>query len=355
MLKYIISLIIFSIAVPAEATWQEILENAFPNGLVETFDELNDWKGNAVNGEIYDTGLPTKIGGGNSIWNGYEYNSYSLLTNDWIQNHGALNVWRGLGKSLRMDVPKPGSSEARSGPQRFYTYFGGDNETISPYASSGQYNYGPKEVYVFFIVKIPHTTLLPKYEAYWKFFCLCTGFISTDNPIYARSTYGPANTLTNDSYYSYAYHILKTHWTLTDENEDVIWQENYKASPYSNGDITDYVANDQWFGIELRLKLGTPGGSDTQMELWVYDNNGNVEHLINITDLPLHAGYNGGINKFFFGGNKSWDEESGETSHYFVDDLIIHGNRIGPTYFNLIDGDIDAPESPHIIGITVGN
>jgi len=51
------------------------------------------------------------------------------------------------------------------------------------------------------------------------------------------------------------------------------------------------------------------------------------------------------FNKFVWGGNRGEPDFTGRTDghatspdagHVFIDDIIVHGSRIGPTYFGLI-------------------
>lgn len=105
------------------------------------------------------------------------------------------------------------------------------------------------------------------------------------------------------------------------------------------------IPMDQWIGIEVHYKLNEPGKDNGIEEIWYYDANGKEHHLIALTNVFNRAIALQGdaMNWFFIGGNNSntfyWGP--GMEPRFFVDDLIIDGNRIGPKYFaKKLQGDI---------------
>jgi hypothetical protein len=124
----------------------------------------------------------------------------------------------------------------------------------------------------------------------------------------------------------------------------------YSGDTWAIGDGSVGVISDDWIGYEIHLKLN-PGSQYGTVEIWQYDNSGSPTLLYqNTNQLLINNSISSGhyYNKFFFGGNNSnsynWSEDM--QSWYYVDDFIIHGSRIGPTYFALISGENELDIKP---------
>lgn len=335
------------------ADWQENLESQFD--IVETFDQLQDWGGGSYSRgrNLSQDNMPKKLDGSLTIWNMFDYWSTESSTNNWIADHGSQNVWRESGKSLIMDMNQ--NTSANKGPARFGTYFGGNtSSSIDPYSTNGVVNSGYKEdAYVFQMVKFkpngfPKSTdgVTNKYYSYYKWWVLSTGNTAANVCVEGRSdcTYGASNAHTmlyiGDGTNSLQQYKLEYY-------NDAEWPDfpsNFQMwKPYHTiGTLDTYIDSEQWFGLEVHVHMGTPGQTDGYQEQWIYDNNGTVHYLGKSQDMiMMTAGYDWGFNYFFQGGNISFQsdvESQGLDVSYYVDDIIIDSERIGPTYFQLLDG-----------------
>ena len=347
-LTMVILMTLFPLTCYAQS-WQQTLEAEFD--IVETFDQLQDWKGGAINGEA-TTNLPTTIGGGDSIWNFYTYWSGSPSPNDWITNHGSSYVWQGT-KSLRMEVDQGGDGSAKTGPSRFGTYFGTDTaDGVDPYSSSGIVTSGYRgDVYLFYMVKF-HNNAFPgsfgnyEYFNYYKFNVLSLGFTAVSSPQEGSNTYGAANIHTNittgASYNNHLRHKLQWYceagWPGV---EHTTW-----VSGSDGADLDTYVDQEKWSGIEIHVHRGAAGSSDGYQEYWIYDEQGNANYGgITPSQMYVPSDRDWGFNKFFFGGNLSFDT-TGLDSSYYVDDFIMDEQRIGTKYFQLLSGSPSPTPNP---------
>lgn len=120
---------------------------------------------------------------------------------------------------------------------------------------------------------------------------------------------------------------------------------------------TNLIESSGWFNVEWRFNLGTVNQWDASEEFWMYDDNGNViAH--NDPDPQFHNGaglfrlkafLDHKINVIQFGGNKVVDgygvtRQTSWNNRWYLDDVIINPDRIGPRYFALARG--LAPPSP---------
>lgn len=95
-------------------------------------------------------------------------------------------------------------------------------------------------------------------------------------------------------------------------------------------------------GVEFRLRNIN---NDTKfvMDIWVYDQQGNAQHVLRGHKFPIASAAHGGSwDHFLFGGNNSnsWTWGSSMESHYYIDDFIVDDGskgRIGPRYFAIIN------------------
>ncbi len=98
---------------------------------------------------------------------------------------------------------------------------------------------------------------------------------------------------------------------------------------------------ENWIGVEIKLTLGTLGVADGSTDVWIYDEDG--------TELGHHSEsgnihrstYSHKFNKISFGGNRlgtTYEEDSSDPreTRYYIDDVIIDADRIGPTYFQML-------------------
>jgi len=127
---------------------------------------------------------------------------------------------------------------------------------------------------------------------------------------------------------------------------------------FADAEVGQAILDDAWFGIEYRVKTSNPhGAANGELEIWVYDSSGIVTGHQMITGVNLKDGntpFNHSWNKFVWGGNRyntpgygSPDEYFGPADHFFVDDIVIDSNRIGPDYFVLLNifSDTLAPDT----------
>jgi hypothetical protein len=341
--------------------WQETLESNFD--IAETFDQLQDWLPSYSRGTVEDqTRMPKKIDGSESIWNAYSYWPTIQSPDYWIKNHGTTNVWGGTGKSLILDMDQDDSTE-NLGPGRLKTYFGGETpDSISPYTNSGIEESGYRgDVYIFEMIKLPHN-LFPqldgvnKYYSYFKFHVLATGKTDVATCTEGRDDceYGASNIhtmfFTGSSYdnkqrFKLAY-FSDADWA--DLNLPVDGFQLWKPTT-SLADLDTFIANEEWFGLEVHVHRGDPGVANGYQEYWLYDSNGSATYVgrVPYDYMMMTADHDWGFNYFFQGGNISFqtdvDAQDLNTA-YFVDDIIIDNNRVGPTYFSLLNNQ-SVPES----------
>ncbi len=370
----------FGTTFQVKADWQQTLGSQFD--IVETFDQLQDWRGiNNLRG--YDTDkshMPVKIDGTPSMWDVYDEWFFTDTNTDWIANHGAENVWKGHGKSLRMHL---GSSSSVSdsiprGPSRFGLYFGSDTPgQANAYATSGLANSGYNDVYVFYMIKMSpkifptiNGGLWPndgyKWWGYHKFFTIGTAFTNVDHINGAsdrrgtgcRYEYGCSDYLLQwricgsrcDDTFSSALNQYGTVQTfdVSGEYTTSYSRKEGLSNGFNNFLINEAIKNQKWFGLEVHVNRGSDQNSDQatasgdgSVEVWVYDELGNSYKIYeDHTLLFRQIGTDFSFNKFFFGGNISYGDDidvQGLDVTYYVDDFIINGSRIGPTYFQLLN------------------
>ncbi|BCO07679.1 hypothetical protein GF1_00550 [Desulfolithobacter dissulfuricans] len=330
------------------ADWQQALEAQFD--IVETFDQLQDWRGgNYTRGRNLDqANMPKKLDGSISIWNMFDYWPTEPSPNDWIAHHSDADVWRATGKSLRMTM------WGTTGPGRLGAYFGGSSVgSIDPYSTSGVVTSGyQQDVYLFEMIKF-EPNAFPKdadgnyaYYAYFKWFVLSTGNTAANVCVEGRDdcTYGASNV------HTMLYRNVDDQQFKLEYYNDANWPD-FPADfqmwkPLNNiGNLKEYIENERWFGLEVHVHMGTPGQYDGYQEYWIYDDTG-TEHyvgksqgMIMMTAAPGHEDW--GFNYFFQGGNISYGsvaDEQGLDVSFFVDDIIIDDQRIGPAYFQLLSG-----------------
>lgn len=314
----------------------------------ETFDGLQDWA--AVLSSVGNVGensgdaalMPRLADGSPSAWTYYSKWGVSSDTTPWIGAYGDNRVWRGT-KSAAIDLNN------RKGPSRFGML------TTNPYKG---------DLYYFFMVNIPKNEFPTScggvacsggsptgiytqgdpyaYIASWKFMSFnygCETISCWDTP--EGKGYSPIfHTITHIKQFGYTtysrfgltgvqtgMHLLQE--TVAHENDT--WAISNEGKTSLDAWLGD------WWGIEFKLTQNTNG--TVTRSIWVYDQAGNVQQRMADQTWSV-TGYNAqyGWDFFFHGGNNSGSWSWGPTmeSVYYIDDVIIDDQRIGPRYFNAI-------------------
>jgi hypothetical protein len=335
-------------------SWQDKLSQYFD--IVETFDNLQDWTGTLYGDVTTKSDMPKKSDGSASLW-GYYSNWNNTSSGKWIGDHGSAYDWRGSGKSLIIDYA------GNKGPSR-----------LALYAGNGNPSSGYSECYIFYMAKYPKA-FFPmsgssfKYYGYLKLFDLGAGFRdvwnwgttseqSSCSEIQCSNVYGHNYTIT--SFYPDGGNLWSKACIRTGSSDS--WNDIIYSSA---ADASGPVLADQWLGIEYHFKKSQPSGaSNGVIETWTYDQNGKVIGHDSFTGVTFDGSYNHNYNKLNLGGNRS-AEFDGTSGTAYIDDCIIDNNRIGTTYFNLVNGTVatappvtpdptpdptpDAPKNLHIV------
>jgi len=344
----------------ARSDWQTTLEQHFD--IVSTFDELDDWVGMAPDrahggyGNVGDPQyMPRKANGENSVWSYYSYWGVVAPENrseKWIKDFGN-NPAGGKSCAIRMVAPFGDPPIAAS---RMGIYFGtpGDPET------------GYSDVYIFYRVNIPRqmwiTEKVPldgqivadyagNYEgryvegdkyiwwASWKFFNINTGFVGPwawhDGPLEGDRRYGDTEILQHLKLFdgTNVIHHFETQWQT-----EMWWAD----------DTTRAFPDGQWAAVEYHYILEEPAytGQNGTVEVWIYDEGGNAAKVMERHDVRYRSNEfvcSNGINNHKFnsiviGGNNSDTYSCGQGMNctYYIDDVVIDNQRIGPDYFQLL-------------------
>lgn len=313
---------------------------------VEEFDGLQDWdqsgcrEGGRRCGNRYDLedpqDMPKLRDGSPSAWGYFSmWNDNTPAPVPWIGSETASGrkVWRGT-KSATIDI-----GTTNYGPSRLGLHFGAD---------------GYRDFSLFYMAWIPknewptsrdsdnvgiYTEGQPyMWIASWKFnnFELKCGSSKCRD----GNPYGEDYITTLISQHNYTPQGLLMY--ANPRSADATRAKDSIALSQFMGD---------WFGVEYRITTHADNKA-YDLQIWVYDKQGNSWKIMNGQTFPIHADAQGGVwDRFFFGGNNSGVYLWGPSmqSRYFVDDLIIdagHKGRIGPRYFGKIQGALPAPPSP---------
>ncbi|QVW33903.1 hypothetical protein KIP69_09860 [Geobacter sulfurreducens] len=392
--------------------------------IVETFDTLDDWDGDARVGYNYGTSYaPKEASGGASRWVYFtndrktlEYESPSggfvvgdtiigetssatgrvekLITEDgkmymqlttplsgnfsagetirnqvnveakfvsnpkWIANHGADYVWGGTGKSLRINYYDFSGGIAGFGPSRLGMFLG-DGVT-------GKSGY--KKIHMFMMVKF-HPGFFKQnadgsfdYVGTLKFFELCSGFTAPDywgTPTEHSMTNGEPQATTE---YGLNYTIFNLFGGGASTPNRLYFRELTRvARQNSNGwaaaattydlrgltnsvtrdnDINQYYLDNDWFGLEVAVDIGTTNNVDGSIDFWIYDKFGNVKGHFTSNGENRLVQFDHFFNKVTLGGNRICSGygscPEGQDNRWYADDIIVHHDRIGPTYFKIL-------------------
>lgn len=295
---------------------------------VETFDGLSDWvRTEGSVGNVHDVArMPKLLDGSDSAWGYYSAWSDATPPSSWIGAFGDERVWRGT-KSAAIDLG------GAAGPSRFGLYMGE----------------GYDEFHLFFMVNVPRnefptscaggrcrdgaTGTYTEGESYayfgsWKFNTFNLGCPSALCP--DRDTY-------SEHWHLVAH--LKQNSYATDPGIMIRMEGHGDDSMDRWANAGDRSLNDllgDWFGIEYHV---TQLDAETVFDAWVYDQDGTATQVLEGQRWTNPASARGQRwNQFFFGGNNSNTYSWGPTmqSVYYIDDVIIDEERIGPRYFEII-------------------
>ncbi len=316
---------------------------------VETFDGLQDWvRTEGRVGNVDDVSkMPKLLDGNDSAWGYYSMWGDSRMPPDnWIGSFGDNRVWRGT-KSAAIDI-----GESAAGPSRLGFYMGE----------------GYDEFYLFFMVNIPKnefpTSCVTSEGVPSSCQAAATGVYTPDTPyawysswkfttfnIDCPSAMCPDRNTYSD-YWAILSHIKQYNYgnapgiTLhveADKADDA--DPNTYDKWASDGDMKLDPYLGDWFGLEYHV---TRHETTTDWDIWFYDQNGNATKLMDNKTWPTPAAAQGKKwNQLFFGGNNSNTYVWGPTmqSAYYIDDVIVDDQRIGPKYFNFIKSATPAKQS----------
>lgn len=315
-----------------------------------------DWKGTILNDDVmvWKNGasiFPKHLDGSGSNWEFYS-NWKPSSGNDWIVNHGSENVWGNIGKSMIIDLSNDGW-----GPNGFGLYFGDGSSTS-----------GYEDIYIFHMMWIPKNQW-PKYIDHGN--SVGTYTEGQDYAYFWSWKSGLINIGMNDTHkYNGSQNVYSPFHIYSHIKSEYAGAFNKKMSmvlePYDDGKRYSYWATGkavhdilpEWWGVEYHFRNQS---NVTYMDVWIYDANGSSWQIINnkqvsYTSQPASHKWN----DWFFGVNNSATYKWGPTmnSTYYVDDFIIHGSRIGPTYFSLLNNqpppsDTMSPLIPSNLTVTV--
>ena len=348
-------------------TWQTTLKAHFD--IVDTFDELQNWQGGT--GYHYDREtMPKKKDGNDSIWN--IYTNDTPAKTDWIKDHGDYTWQRALSETPKsacinylFNVSTKFSQYDGYGPSRLGTFFG---DGVSPKS-------GYKKIHVFFMLKFPPNFFKlvdgKTNEFEWvqvlKFLDITSGFTEsnkwgTDAEI---ATIDPTETLANFQEYgfngtlfniagggaSWANVLAVYNGSFILKYEAPWWESiwahtghlcsgtNYESSPNTYLNLADSYLNNKWMALEFIMDRGTVDTADGSLEVYLYDETGNViGHNSSQVNTLRMVQFDHYYNKVIFGGNRlsTVDGISREENRFFIDDVIIDESRIGLKYFELL-------------------
>lgn len=356
----------FAFSFVYSATFQEKLEEKF--NVVDTFDDSRDWKG-GVGYFFDDSSLPVKENGEQTIW--HMYSNDTEAKDYWIKDHGPEFRLHGSGKSLCINYNNFVGGVDGYGPSRLGTFLGNGVDGKSGY----------KKIFIFFVFKFHPGFYSMKsspednefeYVGTHKFLEVASGFtdinrFGTDQEValtcdteQIRKEYGLHDTIFNTmggglSNGPNLFFVENTFKAIYD-NENDCWKYDDIPFYFLNGDGGDATFNSQylnseWIAVEFILDIGTTDQDDGSVEIFLYNLAGEV------TGHNSRSGYNKLVefdhyyNKVVIGGNRlgaGYHSDPGDSNEnrFYVDDFIIHGSRIGPTYFSLLGGGDETPSAP---------
>lgn len=292
-----------------------------------------------------------------------------------IADHGPDKVFRGVGKSLMFAIGDNQAGTAANPPpmegigtQRLGTFFG------DPAGLTGKYGY--KKIHVFFMIKFAPGSFprdaLGNFSSQglgvFKVFDTCSGFTTpyfwgtaaenalADTPVLAEyglnfdvwNIGGGGISRPTQVYWSENTHVSEPppgagYYKIVSGREI-----RYDSVTGSDLFLTSFAGYgfDQWMGVEVVSDIGTMGNANATTDVYLYNSDGTlVRHYENIGEEKLRY-FDHLYNKVTFGGNKLLfgGMVNGLDSRHWIDDVIISDSRIGPTYFDTLNGVITNPE-----------
>lgn len=290
-----------------------------------------------------------------------------------IANQGA-NTWLGSGKTLMMNLGdndnEPGAM-AGIGAQRLGTFFG-DGVT-------GKSGY--KKIDIFMLVKFAPTFFGVtgnqtdvNYISVFKFLDITSGFTSiskygsTADQVSIEQTspqttteYGANMSVVNimgggSSYAGRAFYAENiANATLTPASNPATYYglvtnsinllNNDGGYPSGGADINKVYSSGSaagdWFGLEIISDIGTPDTANGTTELYIYDKSGNIKGHYSATGQLKLTHFDHYYNKITLGGNRRSCQSlpcptDNTDGRYWIDDLIVNDQRIGPAYFSAL-------------------
>lgn len=366
------------VASTAHADWQSTLAASFDH--VETFDNLANWRG-TCNSNYQWTGFPS-----GALFNGYDCEHAGDTANNWVDTFTGNCA---SGKCFSMDMYN------NTGPGRLVFYIGdGTNSSgyddayifyrvrfTSMFMPPGATDWG---YFKWFVPSMGYTS-----ASTWG---SAGDQASACQDPQTLSNYGPNNFIMNWDYLSPLKNIAAAHprpaifstscsrvpgtqgyETDNSDNVGTPWMKDSDRSESVPGNAVDgggpgtfdmYSLNNSSsvYGMEIHVKAGPDQGGTTHYrnltyEYWLYSPTGTVlHHWLGVNNGTAtnyqNNGYSGATihasayfpthkyNRFELGGNQSI---SGGTTwppsgRFYVDDVVINGGRIGPTYYALAGG-----------------
>lgn len=382
----------------SHCNWQKTLEDqGFM--MVETFDHYHDFTGSGEGAVCSGTPTPEPSHTGSMVpITCYEFWSKTPVSERgvWLSDFGPdLRI---TGKSVKLDMRyhayRPDVGDDLNGNWSKQQGF----QRIGWFIGDGSITSGYNEIYVFMRLKVPKSmfpTYLPERRSWGEFYDKDGLPTPSDNRLYTwvyltffqistgMTGYSEWNGESNaegttrqtETLYGDAEVFLN--FRTTNNQENYGWRQHNYTNVFERYNVNVWNTPlfydrqqyfDKWVGIELRYKLeSTPTAEDGEFQAWAYTESGRALEVIHRTGLlfrpyPGHQAYHGTwggyaldpashkFNKIVIGGNSKnnfwlWGETMDST--YYLDDLIIDTNRIGPKYYDLLqpEPDIYAPSN----------
>ncbi|HJV66231.1 MAG TPA: Ig-like domain-containing protein [Geomonas sp.] len=282
-----------------------------------------------------------------------------------IGDHGASYDWGGGGKSLMMDLgdnDNDANAMKGIGAQRLGMFFG-DGVTGKS---------GLKKAYLFMMMKFPPNFFAMtsstnyQYVNVFKVADLLPGFTAINYfgpPTEHATVYPNPQNLVE---YGTAGAMIDLAGGGASNGPNLFFNNFASYTTYSGGyyqylnstttamtdgagssDLQSFISSGQWFGVEWALDMGTLGNADGTTEMWIYDQTGAQKGYFIVKGQTNMVHFDHWINKMTLGGNRRTGSTWTSTTdgRYFIDDVVVDGNRIGPKYFQLLatSADTTAP------------
>lgn len=378
-MRYLILALLLILPSLASATWQSDLEATFD--IVSTFDELQDWHGGTVGETTYLSGtvqtsatyLPKLLNDDPSpVWKLFSNNRAWDGLEEWIGVRAEGLAFSGT-KSLciaYMDLSYPNDATKDTdgkGPSRLISFFGTGSDPKTGYP----------DIHVFYMVKFPsgfftkklapneteyadqptvkHNEILSGFTAieYWG--TAAEHALITGNHDGAKINYGMNWTVNNftgggastptNIYLSVTQGVPNEETPGTDAYDYIgtILNTTSVGQDLRGANLATAYESGEWKGFEFRLKRSTSvNGTDGLFSFKIYNSDGTLYAEDEMTGLSTMEDYDHWYNKVGIGGNYnsiSAVNPQGIT-HFYVDDFIVHGSEIAPTYFSMLNGNL---------------